>query len=213
MINGFPFLKRANSIWKIYDITQFRGSYYSPLHIFAQWKLLSDYFKGPKYSKFQLFSFWFFSMFHQGHPIFITFNERITLQKCKKKIVRPCPYATLNPFGNINVMLLFWLHQYSPPTSFSDWNAMRICVIVNTTLREPRGCGDACGWGEGLRGVGTRVGAWLRPPPPDGWQAGGTHPARMLTDTQPWPINRIYVLTDCTVKSAPFQVVRCTLNW
>ena len=192
MINGFPFLKRANSIWKIYDITQFRGSYYSPPHIFAQWKLLSDYFKGPKYSKFQLFSFWFFSMFHQGHLIFITFNERITLQKCKNKIFRPCPYATLNPFGNVNVMLLFWLHQYSPPTSFSDWTAMRICVIVNTTLREPRGCGGRMWLGRGCAWRGDEGGCVVTPPP----QTVGKRAVRILLEC--WPTHNLDLSTEFT---------------
>ena len=96
----------------------------------------------------------------------------LSCKNAKIKIVRPCPYATLNPFGNVNVMFLFWLHQYFSPTLFPDWNVMRICVIVNTTLREPRGCGDVCGWGEGVRGVGARVGAWLRPPR---WLASGRY--------------------------------------
>ena len=69
-----------------------------------------------------------------------SFRPVMNVLPCKNakiKIVQACPYAMLNPFDNVNVIFLFWLHQYFSPTLFSDWNAMRICVIVNTTLWEP----------------------------------------------------------------------------
>ena len=50
----------------------------------------------------------FFSMFHQGHLIFITFNECITLQKCKNKNCSTLPLCNVESFWECkcNVFIL-----------------------------------------------------------------------------------------------------------
>ena len=210
MINGFSFLKRADSIWKIYDITQFRGSYYSPPHIFAQWKSLIWLFQGDQSTR--NFNLIFFQCSTKVTSFILPLMNVLSCKNAKIKIVRSCPYATLNPFGNVNVMFfiltssVFFSHSISWLKCDEDLRHRKYHVARTAWVRGRMWLGRGCAW----RGD---EGGCVVTPPPDGWQAGGTHPAGMLTDTQPWPINRIYVLTDCTVKSAPFQVVRCTLNW
>ena len=118
--------------------------------------------RGPKYSKFQLD---FFSMFHQGHLIYITFNECIILQKCKNKNCSTLPLCNVESFWECkcNVFILtssvFFSHSISWLKCDEDLRHRKYHVARTAWVRGRMWLGRGCAWrgGEG--------GCVVTPPP------------------------------------------------